>query len=101
MALVKPLIPPARRGGRPPGMERRKSGRRPSQFSDMTTDELIDLDQRIDQLIVQTISVEKFALRQKLARIEEYEHNHLDQPAAEAKDSRKRVCAKYRNPHSG
>jgi|SRR5512146_2976831 DNA-binding protein H-NS len=83
-------------------MERRKGGRRVSQFSDMTIDELIDLHQRIDQLIDQTISTEKLALRQKLARIEQYErHNRLDQPAAEARHSRKRVRAKYRNPHSG
>lgn len=80
----------------------RKGGRRLDQFGEMAIDELIDLHQHIDQLIEQSVSREKLALRQKLARIEQYErHRLLDQPAAEAKDSRKRARAKYRNPHSG
>jgi DNA-binding protein H-NS len=80
----------------------RKGGMRVDHLGDMAIDELIDLHQHVDQLIEQGLSTEKLALRQKLARIEQYErHKGLDQPAAEARDSRKSARAKYRNPDSG
>lgn len=83
-----------------------RSEMRVGQLDKMALEELLELREQADKLIQQKITGEKFALQQKLARIEQFErHRRAAEPFAKLQNperhARRRAPAKYRDPLSG
>jgi DNA-binding protein H-NS len=71
-----------------------------SGFGELTLEELLDLRERIENLINERMTAEKRELKRKLARLEEYERR--TPMAAESMPRKTRTAApKYRDPNSG
>jgi DNA-binding protein H-NS len=72
-----------------------------SQFDNLALEELLDLREQIDKLVERRLVSEKLMLTEWLARIERFERRKRQDEPLSAKQGRRPVAPKYRDPYSG